>query len=287
MLELDAAQPGAGDVSLAEEDVVGRSFEGGAVHSHSTRGVSLRIAVDEQRATLGNGQTCCQVYGGGRLADATLLVCDRDDAGHGCLSFGVSGEGGRVQPLLARKKVPMLLEPSFELLSLPTLRQIVVKERECGFQFWPAEQPGEVVAGLVSIGTVHATAELIRELPKREGISRVELHLEVGLLSVGGERPFADDEAHNVPNVEFAHGVIIVACSALEQRHVAREPKVKAMSHVAHINRRARDYAGSSVSKRYRTHERSSNVLCQKSLTGLYRPGRNRQRAVTNTLIVC
>jgi hypothetical protein len=34
----------------------------------------------------------------------------------------------------------------------------------------------------------------------------VELHLKVWLLSVGGEGTLSDDEAHNVPNVEFVHG---------------------------------------------------------------------------------
>jgi hypothetical protein len=34
----------------------------------------------------------------------------------------------------------------------------------------------------------------------------VEFHLKVRLLPVGGEGTFSDDEAHNVPNVEFTHG---------------------------------------------------------------------------------
>jgi hypothetical protein len=54
----------------------------------------------------------------------------------------------------------------------------------------------------------------------------VEFHLKVRLLSVGGERPFADDEAHNVPNVEFAHGVqySVMFRSGTEARGTVNHP---------------------------------------------------------------
>jgi hypothetical protein len=50
----------------------------------------------------------------------------------------------------------------------------------------------------------------------------VQFYLQKWLLPVGGETALADDEAHNVPNVEFAHGSTIASCSAVEQRHVAQ-----------------------------------------------------------------
>jgi hypothetical protein len=48
----------------------------------------------------------------------------------------------------------------------------------------------------------------------------VEFHLKVRLLSVGGERTLSDDKAHNVPNIEFAHGVqyIVMFQSGTEAR---------------------------------------------------------------------
>jgi hypothetical protein len=125
---------------------------------------------------------------------------------------------------LAREKVPVVLEPTLELLPLPALREMVAKEGERGFQFRPPKEPGEIMPALVAIRSVYATAELIGELAERKWVARVKLYLEARLLPVGGERAFSDNEAHNVPNIEFAHGSIIVVCSALEQRHVAQLP---------------------------------------------------------------
>ena len=46
-------------------------------------GVALRIDVDEQHAAARRGERGREIHGGGRLADAALLVRDRDDALHG------------------------------------------------------------------------------------------------------------------------------------------------------------------------------------------------------------
>jgi hypothetical protein len=109
---------------------------------------------------------------------------------------------------LAREKVPVVLEPALELLPLPALGEMVAKEGERSLQFGPPKQPGKIVPALVAIRSVHATAELIGELAEWKGVARVKLYLKARLLPVGGERTFADDEAHNVANVEFAHGPV-------------------------------------------------------------------------------
>lgn len=74
---------------------------------------------------------------------------------------------------------------------------------------------------LVAIWTVHAPSKAFRELAEGKGIPRVEFYLEIGLLSVSGEGSFAHDEAHNVPDIEFAHEASIARCSGVEQWHVA------------------------------------------------------------------
>jgi hypothetical protein len=102
--------------------------------------------------------------------------------------------------------VPVLLQPVLELFSLPALRQVVAKERKSGLQLWSSQEPGEIVPTLMSVGSIHSPSQLIRQMSKRKGISCVQFYLQKWLLPVGGETALADDEAHNVPNVEFAHG---------------------------------------------------------------------------------
>ena len=75
--------------------------------------------------------------------------------------------------------------------------------------------------GLMAIGTVNAPAELFGEVAQRKRIPHVELDLQVWLPPIGGERAFADDEPHNVADIEFPHAPKLACCSALEQRHVA------------------------------------------------------------------
>ena len=99
----------------------------------------------------------------------------------------------------------MVFEPVLELFSLPALREVVAEERKSSFQLRSSKKPGEVMPALVAIWTVHTPAEAFRQLPERKGISGVKFYLEIGLLSVSGEGSFADDETHNVSDIEFAH----------------------------------------------------------------------------------
>ena len=55
-------------------------------HAAAGGGIALRIEVHQQHALLGAGQRRRQVHGRRRLADAALLVGDRDDAAHGRVS---------------------------------------------------------------------------------------------------------------------------------------------------------------------------------------------------------
>jgi len=73
-LQLDIVQRGVPDQRLVE-----RSALGILRVPESPRGVRLGIGVDEERGALGNGQGGGEVDRGRGLADASLLVCDRDD----------------------------------------------------------------------------------------------------------------------------------------------------------------------------------------------------------------
>lgn len=125
-------------------------------------------------------------------------------------------------PGLADEELLVLLEPALELLPLPALGKMVAEQGDCGFQFGPSEEPGEVVPGLMPVGAINAPPELLGKLPERKWVARVETHLEKGLLAVGREGAFSNDEAHNVADVEVAHGASIARCSAPEQREVPR-----------------------------------------------------------------
>jgi hypothetical protein len=81
----------------------------------------------------------------------------------------------------------VLLEPAFELLSLPALWKMVAKERERSPQFRPAQKPGEIVPALMSVWPIDAPAQVIGELPKRDRVAGVKFHLEARLLAVRGE----------------------------------------------------------------------------------------------------
>jgi hypothetical protein len=164
MLELHAPESSVRDVGLVQEYVIGGSLKAGAIDANATRRVSLWVTVDEESSAFGNRQAGGQVDRGGGLANPALLVCDRDDAGHGCLSFGVSGEGARLGRPFARKELPVLLQPVLELLSFPALRQMIPEERKGGSQLGATKQPGEIVPALVPIGSVYLSSESVRKL---------------------------------------------------------------------------------------------------------------------------
>lgn len=123
--------------------------------------------------------------------------------------------------LLAREELPVTIEPAIELFAFPALGEMLAKHRQCIPELGSSQQPGEVVASLVVVGTVDAPPQLLREKPERKGIAGVHLHLKVRLLPVGSEGPLTDDESHNVPDLELLHGPILTICSTVEQRHVA------------------------------------------------------------------
>ena len=67
---------------VAHQDLVGAGAVGIAQEAEAAGGVGLGIAVDEEGWSLVRGKRGGEVDGGGRLADATLLVGDRDDSSH-------------------------------------------------------------------------------------------------------------------------------------------------------------------------------------------------------------
>jgi hypothetical protein len=79
--------------------------------------------------------------------------------------------------LLAGKEASVSVQPTFELLALPALREMIAKERECGFQVGPSEEPGEIVTTLVVIGPIHTPSESIRQEAEGKGISGMQLYL--------------------------------------------------------------------------------------------------------------
>jgi hypothetical protein len=115
-----------------------------------------------------------------------------------------------------------LLQPPFKLLTLPALGQIRTKRRKSGFECGAAKKPGIVVSRPVTIRTVYAPAEAVGKVPERERVARVKLHLEIGLPTVRGKGTLGNDKPHNVADVEIAHAGKVVACSTLEQSHVAQ-----------------------------------------------------------------
>jgi hypothetical protein len=65
-----------------DQDVVERFGKCGLVDSDAGRRIALRVSVNEERLSLCDSQRGSQVYGGGRLSDATFLVCDCDGTRH-------------------------------------------------------------------------------------------------------------------------------------------------------------------------------------------------------------
>ena len=116
----------------------------------------------------------------------------------------------------------MLFQPPLELFPPPAFWQIGAEDRNGSPECWATKKPGVIVTRLMAIWTVDAPSEAVGKVAERKGVARVQLHLEVGLTAVGAERDLADDETHNVANVEFPHGPILRCCSTVEQSHVAR-----------------------------------------------------------------
>jgi len=130
------------------------------------------------------------------------------------------------------------IQPPLELFPPPTLGQVGTEQRNGGLERRTAEKPGIVVARLMAIWAIDAPSKAVGKMAEWKWVARVQLHLKVRLPAVGGERPLADNETHNVANIELPHGPILKRCSTVEQSHVARSPSLRrAMSHVAHTRR--------------------------------------------------
>ena len=65
---------------FADQHVIGRAVAAAAVDAEAGRGVALRIEIDDQHALADRGQRGAEIDRGGGLADAALLVGERQDA---------------------------------------------------------------------------------------------------------------------------------------------------------------------------------------------------------------
>ena len=77
---------------FADQHVVGRAFAVAAINAETGRRVALRIKIDDQHPLADGGQSGAQIDRGRGLADATLLIGERQDAR--ALHFFVIGTGG-------------------------------------------------------------------------------------------------------------------------------------------------------------------------------------------------
>ena len=65
---------------FADQHVIGRAVAVAAVDAEAGRGVALRIEIDDQHALADRGQRGAEIDRGGGLADAALLVGERQNA---------------------------------------------------------------------------------------------------------------------------------------------------------------------------------------------------------------
>ena len=72
---------------FADQHVIGRAVAVAAVDAEPGRGVALRIEIDDQHALADGGQRGAEIDRGRGLADAALLVGERQDARMGRLGL--------------------------------------------------------------------------------------------------------------------------------------------------------------------------------------------------------
>ena len=65
---------------FADQHVIGRAAAVAAVDAEAGRGVALRIEIDDQHALADRGERGAEIDRGGGLADAALLVGERQHA---------------------------------------------------------------------------------------------------------------------------------------------------------------------------------------------------------------
>lgn len=66
-------------VSLIYQSIIHGVLQRGLVYSYSAGRITLRIDIDQQRRPLRCSQTRGKINGGGRFADAALLIGDTND----------------------------------------------------------------------------------------------------------------------------------------------------------------------------------------------------------------
>ncbi len=91
-------------LGFADQHVVGRAVAVAAVDAEPGRGVALRIEIDDQHPLADGGQCRAEIDRGRCLADPTLLVGQRQDAG---------------MPTLARRGAVLVLKNSVDANHLP------------------------------------------------------------------------------------------------------------------------------------------------------------------------
>ena len=65
---------------LADQHVIGRAAAAAAIDAETGGGIALRIEIDNQHALANRSECGTEIDRGGGLADATLLVGQRQDA---------------------------------------------------------------------------------------------------------------------------------------------------------------------------------------------------------------
>ena len=74
----DRGQDRVLQIRLACQDIVGRTAPGAPIDTESSRGVTLRIEIDNQHVLADSGKRRAKIDCRGGLADAALLVGDRE-----------------------------------------------------------------------------------------------------------------------------------------------------------------------------------------------------------------
>ncbi len=65
---------------FADQHVIGRAVAAAAIDAETGGGIALRIEIDDQHALADRGERGAEIDRGGGLADAALLVGQRQDA---------------------------------------------------------------------------------------------------------------------------------------------------------------------------------------------------------------
>ncbi len=92
-----------GERRLAAQDIEGRDFTVPVVDAEPGAGIALRVEVDDEQALADGRERRAEIDGGGGLANAALLVGQREDAGaaaQGCAH-------GALAPAPARGRSPV------------------------------------------------------------------------------------------------------------------------------------------------------------------------------------